>query len=103
KSSSLIHVTNLGILPNELLLEIFEYLNAIDLLFAFLNLNSQIDRLFESYQYLRLNFQYVQKTKLNWIYNRLNVKQIQPLTLSNNNDDTYVEIFLIFNPYHYTI
>jgi hypothetical protein len=50
------------LLPNEMLIKYFEYLNAPDLFYAFERLNYRFEMLIENIS-LCLNFQHIQKTQ----------------------------------------
>jgi hypothetical protein len=89
------------ILPNEMLIEVFEYLNAVDIFYSFDQLNSRFNKLIRSIP-LHLNLQYVRKS----IFDRFCTKmlsnpeiknQIISLKLSNQDTcsqiDTFVSLF----------
>ncbi|CAF3159181.1 unnamed protein product [Rotaria socialis] len=100
-------------LPNELYLSIFDYLNPIDLLYSFSNLNFRFNSLLKSYSCLtcksidltKLNphvFQYYCSLQQlnNEIYSiKLNNNQLKFLSFSSNNKLTRLN-FLLENDYH---
>ncbi|CAF0838976.1 unnamed protein product [Rotaria sordida] len=73
-------------LPNELILNLFEYLYCDDIIYAFNNLNYRFQLLLYTYEYYHLNFdQIIMKSKFNLIENLpLNIQHVKSLTLSNN-------------------
>ncbi|CAF1009901.1 unnamed protein product [Rotaria sordida] len=73
-------------LPNELILNLFEYLYCDDIIYAFNNLNYRFQLLLHSYEYYHLNFdKIIMKSKFNLIENLpLNIQHVKSLTLSNN-------------------
>ncbi|CAF1129357.1 unnamed protein product [Rotaria sordida] len=79
-------ISKFEFLPNELILNLFEYLYCDDIIYAFNNLNYCFQLLLHSYEYYHLNFDHIiMKSKFNLIENLpLNIQHVKSLTLSNN-------------------
>lgn len=88
-------------LPNELLLDIFDYINDIELVYIFFNLNSRFNNLLISSKKFHLNFQSLTKTKFDIICKQSlpnRTDRIVSLYLSND-DDTPYQIEQFFSHY----
>ncbi|CAF3924113.1 unnamed protein product [Rotaria sp. Silwood1] len=92
---------NFELLPNEIILDLFEYLSLIDLFRGFFALNFRFNKLlYQQFQKYHLDFRLISKTNFNNIcqyYLSSITGQIISLHLSND-DDTPQEIELF--PYH---
>jgi len=87
-------------LPNEILIECFEYLNAFEIFYSFDQLNYRFTKLIRTIP-LHLNFQYVQKTIFDQFcrtikFNPELKNQIYSLQLSNKDTCGQIELFLSF-------
>ncbi|CAF1099271.1 unnamed protein product [Rotaria sordida] len=93
---------NFELLPNEILLDFFEYLSAIHLFYAFSSLNSRFNTLlYEQFQRFHLDFQQISKSKFNDICQNCLpsiINQSISLHLSND-DDTPQQIELFLSHY----
>jgi hypothetical protein len=90
-------MNTLEILPNEILIECFKYLTALDLFNAFDHLNARFSALIQSIP-LHLNFANVSNSKfkqfcLDIQKNPLIKQQVHSLNLS---DEKYRHLFIIF-------
>jgi hypothetical protein len=88
------------LLPNEILIECFEYLNAFEIFYSFNRLNYRFYKLIRTIP-LYLNFQYVQKIIFDQFCLTIKSnpelkKQIYSLKLSNKDTCGQIEIFLSF-------
>jgi hypothetical protein len=87
-------------LPNEIFLTIFSYLNDIDTVFAFSNLNYRFQCLL--FEYCRsFDFKSVSKSKFDIIFRQYNTKQWKLLKLFND-DDTPGQIEYFIQNYFIT-
>ncbi|CAF1425874.1 unnamed protein product [Adineta ricciae] len=93
-------------LPNDLLLEIFDYLDGIELFRIFPHLNSRFTELLSFYsRYYDFNFQSITKNEMDLVCQesfRENVWKISSLTLSDDDDTPYqTELFFSYRlPFH---
>ena len=90
---------NFELLPNELILYLFEYLSVIQLFHGFLGLNSRFNKLlYEQFQKFHLDFRLISKTNFNHIcqnYLPLIINRVRSLRLSNDDDTPQqIELFL---------
>ncbi|CAF1589180.1 unnamed protein product, partial [Didymodactylos carnosus] len=88
-------------LPNEIIVETFDYLEGTDLLFAFNNINYRTNKLLQSYYRYRFNFQHIKKSKFDRILQQqkqqqIKSEQIQSLTLVEG-DDTCGQLTLLLS------
>lgn len=94
-------MTQLESLANELLLEIFEYLDTTDLLRAVNKLNSRFDQLLsQCFQFHQFNFQFLSKENFDHIVQShlpSLIEQITSLHLSNDETPYLCEMFLSSN------
>lgn len=75
--------TTLEDLPNELFVEIFGYLNGVDTVYAFSQLNNRTQNLLYNYA-TSFDFTSVSKAKFNFVTEQHNVYQWRSLRLSND-------------------
>jgi len=95
-------VTNFELLPNEILIECFEYLNAVDIFYSFDQLNYRFNKLIRTTP-LHLNCQYVRKSIFDQF--RMEIlstpeikRQIRSIHLSNSYTCVSIKTFLSFFP-----
>jgi hypothetical protein len=83
-------------LPNEIIAEIFSYLNGFDVIFTFSKLNHHFQCLvFEYCQYF--DFQFISKTQFDLVYQYHNTKQWKSLRISDDkHTPDFVEYFCQF-------
>ncbi len=83
-------------LPNEIIAEIFSYLNGFDLIFSFSKLNHHFQCLvFEYCQYF--DFQFISKSQFDLLYQKYNTKQWKSLRISDDkHTPDFVEYFCQF-------
>jgi hypothetical protein len=79
-------------LPNELFVEIFGYLNGVDTVYAFFQLNTRFQCLLNDYVNI-FDFKSISKAKFNFIIQRHNIHRWRSLCLSDD-DDTPGQITL---------
>jgi hypothetical protein len=77
--------TLLEYLPNELFVAIFSYLNGVDAVFAFSNLNNHFQRLLFEYCQI-FDFKSIKKEKFDFVLQQHNIQQLKSLQLSNDDD-----------------
>lgn len=70
-------------LPNELLIEIFHYLNGVDTIYAFSQLNTRFQCLIYTYVKI-IDFKSVNKAKFDFVVKQHDVHQWRSLSLSDN-------------------
>ncbi|CAF1592870.1 unnamed protein product, partial [Didymodactylos carnosus] len=91
-------ITKFEILPNELLLVTFDYLDSSDVLFTFSNLNHRLDNLLQaSYRHLHFDFRLIKKSKFDFICQIWNIHHIHTLILSDDDNYTCGLINLFLN------
>jgi len=93
-------IGNIEVLPNEVLLECFKYLNGVDFLYSFNQLNFRFNQLIESIP-LHLDFQNIEKSVFHMFCHKVlsNEKigrQIYSLNLSNKFTCNQILLFLGF-------
>ncbi len=89
------------LLPNEIIIECFEYLNAVDIFHSFDQLNYRINKLIRNIA-LYLDTQTIPRLKLDQFYKKMFLnpeikKQIYSLQLSNKS--TYCQIHTFFSDF----
>lgn len=94
----LLSVTMFESLPNEILIECFEYLHEVDIYYSLDGLNSRINNLIQKLT-LNLNFQYIRKTRFDQVCTKMKLnpafqKEILSLKLSNKDTCDQIDIFL---------
>lgn len=85
------HLVLFEYLPNELLGEIFSYLNGVDALFAFSQLNYRFQCLFNEYCRI-FDFKSIRKRKFDCVFRNSDTKKWKSLKLSDDNDITSGQI-----------
>jgi hypothetical protein len=90
--------TKFELLANEIFIECFEYLNALDIFYSFCRLNYRFDKLIQNIP-LRLSFEHVRKTTFDqfctiMLSNSEMKRQVCSLRLSNNDTCGQIEAFL---------
>jgi AAA+ ATPase superfamily predicted ATPase len=93
---------NFELLPNEIILDLFEYFSTIHLFHAFFGLNSRFNKLIsQQFQKFHLDFLFISKTNFNHFcqnYLPSIIDRIISLRLSNdNNTPQQIELFLSHN------
>lgn len=90
-------------LANELLIDIFEYIDFIDLLRTFYDLNSRLNKLiFNYYRNYHLNFRSIRKYEFHLICQRyLPSISNQIISLYLSNDDQTPNLFELFHSYNF--
>ncbi|CAF1268262.1 unnamed protein product [Rotaria sordida] len=94
------------LLPNEIFIECFEYLDVLDIFYSFNQLNDRLNKLIRNIP-LRINFQYVRKAKFSQFCRQITldpeiIQQISSLHLSNKDTCGQIKTFLSicsFNKY----
>jgi hypothetical protein len=76
--------TYLDYLPVELLLMIFEFLSHCDIIYSFINHSLYLNSVINNYNWFRLNFRSISKSRFDFICNHLNLERILSLTLSDD-------------------
>lgn len=89
-------------LPNELFVEIFGYLNGVDTVYAFSQLNNRLENLLNNYV-INFDFTSVSKTKFSFIIEQHNIYQWRSLYLSDDDHTPgQIEFFCqLFSPAKY--
>jgi hypothetical protein len=72
-------------LPNELFIEIFRYLNGVDIVYAFLQLNNRFQCLLNTYV-TTFDFKYVSKAKFDFVTRQHDIHQWRSLRLSDDDE-----------------
>jgi len=88
------------LLPNEILIECFDYLNALDIFYSFDKLNSRFDKLIRCLS-LQLNFEHIRKITfdqfcIKMLLNSELKTQIYSIRLSNDGTSGQIQAFLSF-------
>ncbi len=94
------HLKLFEYLPNELIVEIFSYLNGVDAVFAFSQLNYCFQCLLLKYC-RKFDFKSIRKRKLNYVLQHCDTKQWKSLRFSNDNN-TPEQIEYFFRCYFHT-
>ena len=81
----------------ELFFEIFEYLSALDLLRAFIGLNSRLNSIVGSYP-LRLNDGFLSYREREFVYRNLQPEQVISLVLADTEISNQLELFQKYFP-----
>jgi hypothetical protein len=85
--------TTLEHLPNELFVEIFGYLNGVDAVYAFSQVNIRFQCLLNDYVNI-FNFKSISKAKFNFVIRLHNIHRWRSLCLSDDDDETPGQIKL---------
>lgn len=85
-SSNRRHLFILNVLPKEILYNIFDFLWAHDILYAFLNINDQFNTVLSAYQDYNVNFKSILKWQFDLVCSVVQPNQIKSLVLSDNNE-----------------
>lgn len=89
--------TSFECLPNELFVEIFGYLNGVDTIYGFSQLNIRFQDLLNSYVRM-LDFQCVSKAKFTYVLQVFNLAQCRSLRLSDDDKTPgQIELFSQFS------
>lgn len=93
-------IGNIEVLPNEVLLECFKYLNGVDFLYSFNQLNSRFNQLIQNIP-LYLDFQNIEKSIFHMCFHKVLAneeirRQIYSLKLSNKFTCNQILLFLGF-------
>jgi len=91
------HYTSFERLPNELLIEIFTYLNGVDTVYAFSQLNTRFQSLLINYVNV-FDFKSISKAKFDYVIKHHDIHQWQSLRLSDD-DQTPGQIRLFCQRY----
>ncbi|CAF1934510.1 unnamed protein product [Rotaria magnacalcarata] len=83
-------------LPVELLHMIFQFLSDCDVIWSFFYVSPYLDAVVNNYNYQKINFQSISKTRFDFVCNHLNLPRIISLTLSNDSK-TPGQVELFFN------
>jgi hypothetical protein len=94
------HLKLLEYLPDELIGKIFSYLNGVDAVFAFSQLNYRFQCLLVKYC-RRFDFKSIRKRKLNFVFQHCDTNQWKSLRFSND-DNTPEQIEYFFKCYSHT-
>ena len=92
--------TSLEVLPNELFIEILSYLNGVDAVIAFANLNYRLQCLLNKYSQF-FNFKSKRKAKFDYVFQQHDTRQWKSLQLSND-DHTPGQIDYFIKNYLFT-
>jgi hypothetical protein len=79
------HYTSFERLPNELLIEIFTYLNGVDTVYAFSQLNTRFQSLLINYVNV-FDFKSISKAKFDYVIKHHDIHQWQSLRLSDDDE-----------------
>ena len=86
-------------LPWDILHTIFDHLDALNLLHAFVDVNAHLNTIIHSYSRIQLNFKSIKKSIFYYICERIQPEQVQSLILSNDKDTPgQIKLFMSLLP-----